>query len=332
MEQLEREELIEGGENGNTSVFTQADADAIKAQGAADVGASNAMYDGMIAGNETLKNETLDMINANKKAQEEVINANTEFTIDQIEQQKAQAEKDYIKEQSGAYVDYQKASGKHGVNAERMAANGLTNTGYSESSHVAMYNQYQNRIAVARSSYNQAITDYNNAITSARLQNNSALAELAAQSLEQRLNAIVTFAQQGNTLLMQKADAEYKIKQTTHSNYMDVLKQIEAAKQYDRSMSLNEEKWGWEKAQAYASAVNASNEAKTTALNALRSAKMKSYNNAHDFLVEYGYADAASGLLSENQWKNDKTAGTQHTFNSYEDYLRLYCAWAVNES
>jgi hypothetical protein len=238
--------------NGSNSVFTQADANAFKDQGVTDLKESNAMYDAMLDNNETIKNETLDMIEANKNSQEEIINANTEFTIDQIEQQKEQAQKDYLKEQSGAYADYKKATSQHGVNAEKMASNGLTGSGYSESAQVAMYNQYQNRVSVAKSSYKQVISDYNNAITSARLQNNSALAELAIRTLEQRLSAIVSFVQQGNSLLMQKADAQYRIKQTAHSNYMDILKQIESAKQYDRSMKLNEDKWNWEKAKQYA--------------------------------------------------------------------------------
>ena len=217
--------------------LTQADLNAIKTQGTTDLNASNAMYDDMINANNAMKDQTLDMIDANQASREEIANANTEFAIDKIEQQKDQATKDYTKEQSGAYQDWQKQSNPYGANAERMAANGLTNTGYSESSQVAMYVAYQNRVAVARESYQRAMLDYDNAITEARLQNNSLLAEIAAQALEQRMEAIVTFTQQGNTLLMSKADAAYKIKQTTHANYMDVLKQIEQQRQFDESMA-----------------------------------------------------------------------------------------------
>ena len=69
----------------------------------------------------------------------------TDFTIEQIEQQKDQAHKDYLKEQSGAYKDWQKQSDQYGVNAEQMASSGMTNTGFSESSQVSMYNTYQNQ-------------------------------------------------------------------------------------------------------------------------------------------------------------------------------------------
>lgn len=217
--------------------LTQADADSIKKQGEADVNASNTMYDGMIADNNAMKDQTLEMIETNKASQEAIANANTDFAIDKIEQQKDQTKSDYLKEQSGAYGDWQKQSNPYGVNAEAMASNGLTNTGYSESSQVAMYNQYQNRVAVARESYQRAVLDYDNAITEARLQNNSVLAEIAAQALEKRMEAIVTFTQQGNALLTQKADAAYKIKQTAHANYMDILAQIEAQRQFEEEMS-----------------------------------------------------------------------------------------------
>lgn len=234
----------------NDGKLTQADADAINRQGTADLTASNTMYDGMIADNNAMKDQTLDMIAKNEAQAKEIANANTEFAIDKIEQQKGQTKSDYIREQSGAYVDWQKQSNPYGANAEAMAMNGLTNTGYSESSQVAMYVAYQNRVAVARESYQRAIVDYDNAITEARLQNNSLLAEIAAEALEKRMEAIITFTQQGNALLTQKADAAYKIKQTTHSNYMDVLNQIEAQRQFEEEMAYKNSVFDWEKEQA----------------------------------------------------------------------------------
>ena len=64
---------------------------------------------------------------ADKQAQ--IQQDNTDFAIEKIEQQKDQAQKDYMKEQSGAYTDWQKQSNKYGVEAEKMAASGLANTG-----------------------------------------------------------------------------------------------------------------------------------------------------------------------------------------------------------
>lgn len=112
----------------------------------------------------------------------------TDFLIDQIGQQQEQARKDYTKEQSAAYTDYQKQVDPHGVNAEAMAAAGMDGTGYSESSRVDMYNTYQNRVATARAVYDQAVRNYENAIQEAWQYNSSALAEIAYNALQTQLS------------------------------------------------------------------------------------------------------------------------------------------------
>ena len=140
--------------------------------------------------------------------------AQTDFAIEKIEQQKEQAQKDYTKEQSGAYVDWQKQSNQYGVNAEQMASAGMTNTGYSESSQVSMYNTYQNRVATARESYNQAVLNYNNAIKDAQLQNNSVLAEIAYNTLQTSLELSLQGFQYKNQLVLEKANAKREIDNT----------------------------------------------------------------------------------------------------------------------
>lgn len=150
----------------------------------------------------------------------------TDFAIDQIEQQKQQAEQDYLREQSGAYVDWQKQSNQYGVNAEKMAASGLTNSGYSESSQVAMYTAYQNRVAVARESFQNATLNYNNAITEARLQNNSMLAEIAYNSLQQQLELSLQGFQYKNQLILDKTAQLLEVENMYYNRYQDVLAQI----------------------------------------------------------------------------------------------------------
>lgn len=150
----------------------------------------------------------------------------TDFTIEQIEQQKEQAEKDYTKEQSGAYVDWQKQSGQYGVNAEQMAAAGMSGTGYSESSQVSMYNTYQNRVATAREAYSRAVLNYDNAIKDAQLQNNAALAEIAYNALQTQLSLSLESLQYGNELLMAESDKKLAVDDMYYGRYQDVLAQI----------------------------------------------------------------------------------------------------------
>lgn len=187
---------------------------------------SDKLYDGMIADNNKTQGEMLGKISQNQATQEQIQNEKTNFAIEEINQQKDQAHKDYIKEQSGAYTDWQKAKDPYGVNAEARASQGMSNTGYSESSQVAMYTAYQNRVATARESYDRAVLAYNNAITNARLQNNAVLAEIAAEALAQQLEITMSFVQQNNSLLTQKANARTTISQNYYNRYMAVLDQI----------------------------------------------------------------------------------------------------------
>lgn len=174
----------------------------------------------------------------------------TDFTIEQIEQQKAQAQKDYTKEQSAAYVDWKKQSQQHGVNAEQMASAGMTNTGFSESSQVSMYNTYQNRVATAREVFSQAVLAYDNNIKEARLQNNAVLAEIAFQSLQQQLELSLQGFQYKNQLILDQTNKKLEVDNMYYSRYQDVLDQLnyenataEQIRQWNENMSFEREKF-----------------------------------------------------------------------------------------
>lgn len=187
---------------------------------------SEETYDSMINQSDSFYNAQKQAVEEYGQTQQQLQQEQTDFAIEQIEQQKDKAEQDYQKEQSAAYVDYQKESNKYGVNAEEMAANGMSNSGYSESSQVAMYTAYQNRVASARESYNEAVLSYDNAIKDARLQNNSALAEIAYNTLQQSLEFSLQGFQYKNQLLLEKANKALEIDQMYYSRYQDVINQI----------------------------------------------------------------------------------------------------------
>lgn len=218
---------------------------------------SDAAYDSIIDENNKTKDGLLSDIEANQKRQEEIANKNTEFAIEEINQNKENTRKDYIKEQSGAYKDWQKQSDPYGVNAEQRASMGMANTGYSESAQVSMYNQYQNRVATARESYVRAVQNYDNAITQARLQNSSILAEIAAEALAKSLEVSLNFASQNNAILTEKVRQRTEIDNNYYNRYLAVLDQInkenslaESVRQHNDSMALEREKFNWQKEQA----------------------------------------------------------------------------------
>ena len=183
-------------------------------------------YDNMIGQSDKYYQDQINAAEQWGQQQSQLQQDQTNFAIDQIEQQKDQAHKDYLKEQSGAYVDWQKQSNEYGAESEKMAASGLDATGFSESSQVSMYNTYQNRVATARESYNRAVLNYDNAIKEARLQNNSVLAEIAYQSLQQQLELSLQGFQYKNQLLLEQANKKVEMDNMYYQRWQDVLGQI----------------------------------------------------------------------------------------------------------
>ena len=223
--------------------FTQVESD--KQQALTEV---EQTYGGMIDQADSYYQAQIDASKQWGEQQQQLQQEQTDFAIEQIEQQKAQANKDYTKEQSGAYADWQKQSNKYGVNAEQMASGGLSNTGFSESSQVSMYNTYQNRVATARESYNQAVLNYNNAIKDAQLQNNSKLAEIAYQSLQTQLELSLQGFQYKNQLLETQLAQKQATEDRYYARYQDVLNQMnqenalaEEVRQYNESLALQKQ-------------------------------------------------------------------------------------------
>lgn len=161
-----------------------------------------------------------------EKAQTDLANENLSLTVQEIEQNKADTRKDYIKEQSGAFVDWQRQSNKYGVNAEKMASSGLTGTGYSETSQVGMYNAYQYRIATAREVFDRANVDYDKQIAQAQLANDTLLAEIAYKSLVQRTELALEHAQYKNQLLIDLTEKKSTLKQSFYQRYLAMMEQI----------------------------------------------------------------------------------------------------------
>ena len=208
------------------------------------VGDVNDEYNTLIQQNDQKENEMLASLDKNQQQQMDIANKNTEFAIEKIEQSKEWAQKDYVKEQSGAYTDWQKQSNKYGVNAEQQASMGMGGTGYSESSQVAMYNQYQNRVATAREAFVRASTEFDIAIKDAQLQNSSLLAQIASETLAKKLELSLTFLQNRQSLVTQKAQALREVEKDYYDRWKDVLNQInqenalaEEVRQYEQSFA-----------------------------------------------------------------------------------------------
>ena len=193
----------------------------------------NNTYNNMINQSEQYYNNLANEAEAYGNKQQELQQQKTDFAIDKIEQQKDWTKQDYTKEQKGAYQDYAKQTNNYGVNAEQMAQSGLLGTGYAESSRVAMYNAYQNRVATARESYNRAVVDYDMAIKDAQLANNATLAELAHNTLQAKLELALQGFQYKNDLIKTRLNEVNKLEDSYYARWNDVLQQINKEKAFE---------------------------------------------------------------------------------------------------
>ncbi len=238
--------------NYNDKRFTQVNNEKTKA-----LSSANDMYNNMITSSDEYYNKQIQAAQDYANTQKDIQQANTDFAIEQINQQKEETRKDYLKEQKGAYVDWQQQSNQYGANAEQMATQGLNTSGYSESSQVSMYNTYQNRLGSAREVYNKAILNYDNGIKEAQLQNNAKLAEIAYQGLQAELELGLQGFQYKNSLLEKQLETTQTIENNYYQRWKDVLSQIntenalnEQARQYDLDMKYKQQQLAEQKRQA----------------------------------------------------------------------------------
>lgn len=285
-------------------------------------------YGGMINATDEYYDAQIEASKEWAEKQTQIQNEQTDFAIEEINQQKDQAEKDYIKEQSGAYVDWKKQSSQHGVNAEAMAAQGMQDTGFSESSQVSMYNTYQNRVAAARESYNQAVLNYNNSITQARLQNNSALAEIAYQTLQQQLELSLEGFQYKNSLILDQADKKTELESLHYQRYLDVLEQInqenalaEEQRQFDAVYGDDAEQDG------LVIAKDSDSEPEGITF---------TYESAIAYLKKNGVGFTKwAAVMPQDRWEKLKESGSKvphvKNYNSYAEYLEDYVAYCMEQ-
>lgn len=225
--------------NYNDSRFADVEAQKVEA-----INSTNTLYDQMINQTDKYYQDQQNAIKNYADTQSKTQQQKTDFAIEKLEQQKAQKQEDYIREQKGAYVDYKKAIDEYGVEAEKQAANGLQNSGYSETSKITAFTTYQNRYGLARQSYERAVLEYDNGIKEAQLANNSALAEIAYNALSQSLELALEGFQYKNQLIQNKVDQLNTVENRFYQRYQDVVNQIntenalaEQQRQFNLSLS-----------------------------------------------------------------------------------------------
>ena len=271
----------------------------------------NETYDNLINERNNFTKEQQDMVDRWENTQKDVANKNLEYQKDLIEQQRKKSEQAYQNEAKASYIDYQKEVDKYGVSRENVVNNGLSNSGYAESSKVDMYNTYQNRLGTARKSMQDAGIEFDNAIRQAQLSNDETLAQNALKALQDKLN----IALEGFNYKTEQENNRLNWNNTINNNYYNRYKDVESQinyenetaekiRQYNENMAYQKEQQRleqqrWEQEMAYQKQQDAiANAQRWASINA-------SYNN--------------SGIpLEENKTKDDN-----HVLEETKDYNNL---------
>ena len=294
--------------NYDDSRFTQ-----VEEEKQSELNKYNQTYDALIDERNQFTNQQQDLVDQWQSTQAQIANDNLNHQIDLYNQQKDKAEQDYQKEAKASYIDYQKEVDKYGVSRENAVANGVSNSGYSESSKVDMYNTYQNRVATARESLNNIKLEFDNAIKEAQLSNNATLAENALTALQKKLQIALEGFNYKTEQENNRLNWNYAINDTYYNRYQDVEDQInyeneqaEAIRQWNEQMAYQKEQQRleqerWEQEMAY----QKQQDAITNAQNWASINASSSYGGGYDL-------DDTSYAVNTDWWQGPLNSDTQY--------------------
>lgn len=199
----------------------------------------NQTYDNLINERNNFTNQQQQLVDQWENTQKDISNQNLQYQKDLIEQQRNKTEKEYQNEAKASYLDYQKEVDKYGVSRENVTANGLSNSGYAESSKVDMYNTYQNRLATARKSLEDAGIEFDNAIREAQMSNNETLAQNALTALQNKLN----IALEGFNYKTEQENNKLNWNNTINNNYYNRYQDVEDQINYENEQAEAIRQW-----------------------------------------------------------------------------------------
>lgn len=209
----------------------------------------NQQMDDLLIERNELTNQQNEMVDKYEQTQNENLDKQLAFQKDLINQQKQEAQKNYENEARSAYTDYRRESNDYGLSREQLASQGLTNSGYSESSRVGMYNAYQNRLGMARKSMDKAYLDFNNAIREAQLTNDVNKAENALKTLQNKLQISLEGFGYKDALTRDKINTQNQISDRYYNRYQNQLNQINYEKEQEENRRRYEDELAYRREQ-----------------------------------------------------------------------------------
>ena len=201
-------------------------------------------YDAMLQDNQNLFNQQNQYANTYEQTQKEALDKQLAYQETLINQQKESARKNMEFESKKAKNDYTAYTNPYGNQAESFASQGLLNSGVSETAKLGGWNTYQNRLATANKTMQDALTEYDNTMNEARLTYDVQKAENALAKLEMQLSFAESFYNNKATISQnqltsnQNIDSEYYNRyQTEYNNIQNEKAQEEAIRQFNAQLA-----------------------------------------------------------------------------------------------
>lgn len=216
----------------------------------------NENYNNQLNQYKELQQQQQDYIDKYAEQQKETQQKQTDYNINLINQNKEQAEKDTEKEIKNSYIDYMKQNNQYGGALENLATNGLATSGLAESSKIAIYNTYQNRVGIAKESLSKANQNFDNQIQQALLSNDASLAEIALNQMQQSYQLALSGFEYTSQLNQNKLSFETSLNDRYYTRQSDLQSRIDSLygslasiNQQQESFALQREQLAEEKAQ-----------------------------------------------------------------------------------
>ena len=181
-----------------------------------------------------LMNQQNNLLNEQQKKQADLINQQTQIQTDELNHEKEKIDKDVNKTTSGLYTNWQKQANQYGVQAEQLAQQGLSNSGYSETTKTALYNTYQKNVTDTLNNARDLKSDYDFKIAQARQQGSVQQAQAAVDLYAQKLQ-----------LLTQNYELRQNREQYLYQKERDKISDNQWQKTFDEQVRQNEIENQW---------------------------------------------------------------------------------------
>ena len=321
------DELIADLDKSKTSV--QNDLNALDSQKQAELDSYNQNYNNQLTEHENLMNQQQANIDTWAETQKQTQQAQTDYNIGLINQNKEQAQKQTDSELGDAYIDYQKGLNQFGGNAEALATAGLTGTGFSKNEQIAMNVTYQNRVSTAKAALTKANTEYDNQIQQALLNNDASLAEIALQQMQQSYQLALQSFDYKQNMYNNKLNYETSINEMYYNKGQDLQSRIDSYNSQLASITQYQEEAAAKKAQQEREYQQwlAEFEEEKRQFNKTLEEQKRQFNTSTGISYDDGgnivYNDTSSGTTKETDVEYNKRVygNNENTFNKKDYYF-----------